>query len=219
MLIDVISDTICPWCFIGKRRLERALAERPELDAQVTWRPFQLNPDMPAGGLDRETYLTVKFGGKERAQRIYSAIREAGREDGIDFAFEAIARVPNTVDSHRLIHWSGAAGRQDAAVELLFRRYFLEGVDIGDREVLAQVAAEAGMDSKIVQARLADGDDIDVVKVQDSHGRKQGITGVPFFIIGRKYSVSGAQAPNVFLQIFDLLARSGTGAEAEAAGA
>ncbi len=215
MQIEIISDTVCPWCYIGKRRLERALAQRDELEVEITWRPFQLNPDMPAGGLDREAYLNAKFGGAQRAEQIYAAIREAGGGEGIDFAFDKIARPPNTIDSHRLLHWAGEAGLQDGVVEVLFRRYFEEGADIGDREVLVAIAALAGMDGDAVRARFERGDDLELVAAQDTNARQSGVAGVPYFIIDGKYAVSGAQDPSVFLQVLDLAARGADEAEAE----
>ena len=219
MQIDIISDTICPWCYIGKRRLERALAQREELEVEITWRPFQLNPEMPAGGLDREAYLNAKFGGAQRAEQIYAAIREAGDGEGIDFAFDKIARTPNTIDSHRLLHWAGQAGLQDAVVEVLFQRYFEEGADIGDREVLVAIAAQAGMDGDEVRARFERGDDLELVAAQDTNARQRGVAGVPYFIIAGKYAVSGAQGPSVFLQVLDLAARGGDEGEGEASAA
>lgn len=205
MRIDIVSDTICPWCFIGKRRLERALAQRPDIVFEIGWRPFQLNPDMPAEGMDRRTYVATKFGGDARASQIYQRVRDAGAGDGIDFAFEKIARTPNTLDSHRLIRWAGSAGLQHQVVELLFRRYFLEGRDIGDRAVLTEVAAEAGMDAELVARLLDEGADLDLVREEDKVARDLGIQGVPCFILERKYAVSGAQDPEVFLQVFDRL--------------
>ncbi len=219
MRIEVVSDTICPWCFIGKRRLERALGQRPDLEIEIEWRPFQLNPDMPREGLDRKSYLSIKFGGADRAQGIYDTIREVGRGEGIDFAFEKIARTPNTVDSHRLIHWSGADDRQDAVVELLFHRYFIDGADIGDRDVLVRLAAEAGMDSRTVEARFANGDDAELVRAQDSRARGMGIAGVPLFIVNGRYRISGAQKPDVLLQAFDLAARADAPSPPDSAGA
>ena len=205
MRIDIVSDTICPWCFIGKRRLERALAQRPDIQFEIGWRPFQLNPDMPAEGMDRQTYVATKFGGDDRARQIYQRVRDAGAGDGIAFAFEKIARTPNTLDSHRLIRWAGSAGLQHQVVELLFRRYFLEGRDIGDRAVLTEVAAEAGMDAELVARLLDEGADLDLVREEDKVARDLGIQGVPCFILERKYAVSGAQDPEVFLQVFDRL--------------
>ena len=152
MDIDIFSDTICPWCFIGKRRLERALAERPQPDLTIHWRAFQLNPDMPAGGMDRSQYLEQKFGGASNAEAIYDQVRAAGETEGIDFAFERMKRTPNTIDSHRLIRHAGqqaqqGQARQDAVVQALFDAYFLRAEDIGDPGGLAPAAAEAGLDT------------------------------------------------------------------------
>lgn len=207
MLIDIVSDTICPWCFIGKRRLERALAERPQLDVQIGWRPFELNPDMPPAGLDRSQYLQLKFGGPERAARIYSSIATTGADEGIAFAFDRIRRTPNTLSSHRLIRWATGQGVQNAVVERLFNRYFVDGVDIGDHGILAEVAAECGMNPVLTRELLDRGDDLDIVKAEEQVARRMGINGVPCFIIDRKYAVSGAQDPAVLLQVFDLAAR------------
>jgi predicted DsbA family dithiol-disulfide isomerase len=218
MLLDIVSDTICPWCFIGKRRLERALAQRPGIAVQVGWRPFELNPDMPMGGLDRAQYLQLKFGGAERAQRIYATIAAAGAEEGINFRFERIGRAPNTLASHRLIRWATGQNKQDLVVEALFSRYFIEGDDIGDHAVLAEIAADAGMDAQLSRDLLDRGDDLDVVKAEEQVARRMGINGVPCFIIDRKYAVSGAQDPAVLLQVFDLAVREAAGAEPAPAG-
>jgi predicted DsbA family dithiol-disulfide isomerase len=205
--IEILSDTICPWCFIGKRRLERALAARPELRVEVAWRPFQLNPDMPAEGMEREAYYAAKFGdGKTRAA-IFARVIAAGAEEGIAFNFPAIRRTPNTLSSHRLIRWAGEFGRQNAVVELIFRRYFLDGENIGDHTVLVAIAREAGLDAAAIAARLAENIDIDRVLAEDQYARSLGIRGVPFFIVDRKYAVSGAQDPSIFHQLFDLAGR------------
>jgi len=218
--IDIVSDTVCPWCYIGKRRLERALAQRPSLEAQIGWRPFQLNPEMPQGGMPRPQYLALKFGGKERADRIYAAVSMAGQQEGLDFRFGAIPRQPNTVDSHRLIRWSASAGRQDAVVEGLFRRYFVEGRDIGDHAVLVDCAAEAGLDAEAVRGLLADGADLEAVREEEAMARRMGINGVPCFIVNRRYAVSGAQDPSVLLNVFDLaLKEAAEGGEAPQAAA
>jgi len=216
MRIDIVSDTICPWCFIGKRRLQRALTLRPDLPVEIGWRPFQLNPEMPPGGADRKEYLAQKFGGSNRARQIYNAIAEAGLEEGIEFDFDGIPRTPNTLASHRLIRWSASAGAQDRVVELLFRRYFLEGQDIGDHGVLRGIADAAGMDAELVGKLLAEDADLDLVRSEDKLARDMGIAGVPCFIVERKYAVSGAQEPAVFLQVFDLAARDGQPGEAAA---
>lgn len=206
MQIDIISDTICPWCFIGKRRLEAALAQRPELDPTILWHPFQLNPDTPAEGLSREEYMRLKFGEQDYPKGFGDSIRAAGASVDIDFGFERMARVPNTVRSHRLLHWAGQDGKQDALVEVLFRVYFLEAGDIGDPEVLIAAAAEAGMDADTVRAKLDRGDDDEMVRAQDEYVRGMGVTGVPTFIINQKYAVQGAQEAEAFLQVLDKIA-------------
>ncbi len=202
--IDIISDTVCPWCYIGKRRLERALAARPNHDFKIDWRPFQLNPDLPSAGMDRSRYLELKFGGKDRASQIYDRVREAGASEAISFDFEAIVRQPNTVDSHRLIRWAGERGVQDALVEDLFQRYFLRGENIGDRDVLLEAAEAAGMDREVVREKLTAGEDTDSVRLEEQTARRIGVTGVPCFIIGGKYTVSGAQDPTVLVNMIDL---------------
>jgi predicted DsbA family dithiol-disulfide isomerase len=204
MHIDIVSDTVCPWCFIGKRKLENALSTRPDVKAEITWRPFQLNPEMPAEGMDRASYLQAKFGGSERAEQIYVTVAEAGESAGIPFAFDLIQRTPSTINSHRLIRWAESAGVQNQVVEALFRRYFLEGADIADHEVLIAAAAEAGMDTTLVADLLARGVDVDLIRREDTNARQMGINGVPCFIIDRKYAISGAQDAPVFHKVFDL---------------
>lgn len=210
MHIDIISDTICPWCYIGKHRLERALEARPDLAVQVGWRPFQLNPDMPSEGMDRQVYLATKFGGAARGQEIYAAIEAAGAEEGISFRFDRMKRTPNTIRSHQLLRWAGSAGVQHQVSDLLFVRYFLEGQDIGDRDVLIDVAREAGMDADLVAALYADERDLEIVQAEDRMAREMGIQGVPCFIVERKYAVSGAQDPSTFLQVFDYVEKQST---------
>lgn len=206
--IDIVSDIVCPWCYIGKRRLERALALRPEFGFQIGWRPFQLNPDMPSEGMDREQYLNLKFGGSDRARRIYNSVRQAGTEEGIPFAFEAIRRQPNTTDAHRLIRWAAAEGAQDAVVENLFRVYFTDGADLGDRDVLLAVASQCGLEEAEIARCFAEDIDRDLVHREEAVARRLGINGVPCFIVERKYAVSGAQDPSVLLQVFDLAQRN-----------
>lgn len=206
MRVDIVSDTICPWCYIGKRRFERALADAGIAGVDIGWRPFQLNPTMPATGMDRAEYLKAKFGDAGRIGSVYDRVREAGLGEGIDFAFERMRRTPNTVDSHRLIRWGAAAGRQDQVVEGLFRRYFLEGADIGDRDVLAEVAAGAGLDGADVRRRLDLDTDREAVLAEDAMAREMGVDGVPCFIFERKFAVVGAQEPAVFHQVFARLA-------------
>jgi len=215
--IDIVSDTICPWCFVGKRRLERALAARPGLAVEIAWHPFQLNPDMPREGLDRRRYLEAKFGGAAGARQIYDRIRDTGTGEGIAFDFDAIGTTPNTVDSHRLVKWAGDAGVQDAVVEALFRAYFFEGRNIGLAEVLADVAAACGMDRAAIAERLTGEDDRDHVAQAAQQMAAMGITGVPCYIVDRRYAISGAQDPAVFLNLFDELAREAAGTPGQSA--
>ena len=209
MQIDIISDVICPWCFIGKRRLEKALSLRPELPADITWRPFQLNPDMPAEGVDRRAYLAAKFGGAAHADRIYASVTEAGATVDIPFVFDRIRRTPNTRDAHRLIRYAAAEGRADPMVEALFRSYFIDGRDIGDRATLAEIAGEVGLDAGEAGAWLASPAELEEVLAEDRGARRLGINAVPCFIFERQYAVSGAQEPEFFLPVFDLVQNGG----------
>jgi len=202
--IDIISDTVCPWCFIGKRRLEAAMQLRPDYDYQIGWRPFQLNPELPRHGMDRRQYLALKFGGGDRAHQIYSHVRAAGQQESIRFDFEAIRRQPNSFDSHRLIRWAAAVGVQGAVVEELFRRYFTAGADIGSRAELVGVAAACGMDADEVRRKLDSDCDRTLVREEELVARRMGVNGVPCFIVDRKYAVSGAQDPSVLVNVFDL---------------
>ena len=206
MQIDIVSDTICPWCHIGRKRLQRALASRPDLPVTIHWHPFQLAPDLPREGVDRKEYLQKKFGGAERVRHIYDNIREAGAEDGIDFRFDRIARTPNTFDSHRLILWAGGAGCQDEVVGILFRLYFEDGADIGDPEVLAGAAAEAGMDADVVRQLLAGDSDREIVEAEIEVAHRLRVNGVPSFIIDEKYMISGAQDPEALAGLLDRIA-------------
>ena len=195
--IDVISDVVCPWCFIGRRRLGAALsllAERePGIRPLVSWHPFQLNPDLPRDGIDRSAYLEAKFGGRLRAGEVYERVRAAGKTVGIDFAFDRIERQPNTLDAHRLISWAQAQGSAEDVVEHLFRAYFLEGRFIGDRAVLAAIAGEAGFDTVSAGAMLASEDLTADTQTMDRRVRELGVGGVPFFVFADRVAVSGAE--------------------------
>jgi predicted DsbA family dithiol-disulfide isomerase len=199
--IDVISDVVCPWCYIGKRRLEQALelfrrsVDGPELE--VVWHPFQLNPQLPLEGIARSEYLSRKFG--SRADDIYARVTAVGRSVGIDFAFERIVRQPNTVPAHQLIGFAQSQGRQDEIVESLFRGYFLEGADLTQTDNLIQLARRAGLEDGATRASLNDDAQRQEVLAQDEQARALGVSGVPFFIFDQRLAVSGAQEPQVLL--------------------
>ena len=201
--LDILSDPICPWCYIGKTHFDRALAARPNHPFVIEWHPFQLNPDMPKGGMDRRAYLEGKFGGKDRAVQIYSQIAEAAEAAGLMINLGAIERTPNTIDAHRLIHWAGIEQRQTAAVSALFTAYFEMGRDIGDAEVLADIADSIGLDAAAIARLLATDADIDGISQRDAHSREAGVTGVPTFIVAGQHAVPGAQPPEVWEQVID----------------
>ncbi len=203
MRLDIFADPICPWCFIGKRHLEAALAQVPRPDLEVRWRAFQLNPVMPPEGMDRQAYIAAKFG--PRGPEVYEHIREAGLAAGIDFAFDRIRRTPNSVDAHRLTRYAARHGLEDRVVDALFRAYFLEGRDIGDREVLAAVAAETGLDADEARAFLEGDQEREAVLAEDAMARYElSIAGVPCFILDGRQMIPGAVPPEVFHRLFDL---------------
>ena len=204
LTIDVVSDVVCPWCYIGKRKLEAALAS-PEAaqwaPVQVRWHPFQLNPDLPAEGVSRKAYLEEKFGGPERAAAIYERVRAAGRSVGLALNIDGITRQPNTLGAHTLIAFAQREGADGSAIkERLLQAYFIDNRSIGDTEELVAIAAEAGLDAKAARAFLADPAERDAVARADGEARRMGISGVPFFIFNRKVTVSGAQDPAALLQ-------------------
>jgi predicted DsbA family dithiol-disulfide isomerase len=203
MQIDVISDTVCPWCYIGKRRLARALEMRPETEFDIQWRPYFLDPNVPREGADRRAYMAAKFGNSERREAMTQTLKAEGLKEGIAFAFEKIERRPNTLDSHRLIRWAANAGIQDIVVERLFAAYFLEGRDIGDPTVLEFLAADAGMDSIEVAELLGGDSDLANVEREAKLAGEMGITGVPTFIFASKFVISGAREPEVLVQVID----------------
>ena len=216
MKIDIVSDTICPWCFIGKRRLERALSMEAGLAPEIAWHPFQLNPELAADGMARALYLEMKFGGAARAREVYRVVGEAAASEGLDFHLDSIGRTPNTLNSHRLVHYAGAHGRQDGVVENLFRAYFLHGEDIGARKVLCAIGERSGLDGAEIETYLAGDADADAIRARDQQARAMGINGVPCFIVDGRYAISGAQDPEVFLQVF-AVARQNAGAALPAA--
>ena len=203
LTIDVISDVICPWCYIGKRRLEKAISALGcENDVQVCWHPFQLNPTMPKEGISRREYRTRKFGSWERSLKLDAEVIAVGESEGIYFSFDKIERTPNTVDAHRLIWLADQHGCQDAVVEALFRSYFSDAQDIGNHQTLIDMGTEAGLERKAVEAMLNSEDGMDVFSNAKGMSQRYGVEGVPFFVIDQNFSLSGAQQADTFLEAF-----------------
>jgi predicted DsbA family dithiol-disulfide isomerase len=208
--LEVFSDVICPWCYIGKRRLERALGLLGDrYEVQVLWRPFQLNPGMPPEGIDRRAYRTAKFGSWERSLELDARLTAVGAEMGLPFAFDRIAQTPNTFAAHRLIGHAQDRGKQDAVVEALFRAYFTDGHDIGERLVLCHLAADAGLDRFEVETFLAGDEGVGELRLEEERGRRQGIDGVPHFLIAGRVALSGAQHPEIILGAIEGAVRGG----------
>jgi predicted DsbA family dithiol-disulfide isomerase len=218
MQIDVISDTVCPWCFIGKRRLMRAMAQRPQIAFDVKWRPYRLDPTVPKGGMDRQAYMRAKFGEDPmRIVEMHKLIAQEGEKEGIAFDFAAITRRPDTLDSHRLIRWAEDHGVQDEVVERLFIAYFENGEDIGDVRVLADIADLSGMDGIEVAQRLDTDTDLALVEREDAIAHEMGVTGVPAMIFGGKLAVSGAREAEVLTSVIDRVTEMNAGQDAPAA--
>ncbi|GLQ34304.1 polyketide biosynthesis protein [Amylibacter marinus] len=213
--IDIISDPICPWCYIGKTRLDRALEALPEHDFIIEWHPFQLNPSFPPEGMDRREYLEHKFGGPEQAVKVYSQIDQTAKDTGLDLNLAGIKRTPNTIDAHRLIHWAGIEGKQNAVVDRLFKAFFKEGRDISEHSVLVRIASGAGMDGDAVRRLLESDADTDDIRARDADARKKGVSGVPCFVVANQYVVQGAQPQemweNVIREINEKAAESHDG--------
>ncbi|MDD9878869.1 MAG: DsbA family oxidoreductase [Magnetovibrio sp.] len=203
MDIQVIFDTICPWCFIGKRRMEQALALRPHVDVRLIWRPFLLNREMPADGIDRTAYLVRKFGSEARVRRIYGAIAQAGESVDIDFAFDRITRTPNSVDSHRLIQYGVSDDKADQLVEALFDEYFISGRDVGRKDVLMEIGEAAGLDVDDLSRHLDSDDGIEFVYDENTRAHRMGVNGVPTFVFNSKMVISGAQEPQILARMID----------------
>lgn len=209
MHLDIYLDTICPWCFIGKRRLEQAFdlwqGQRPE----IRWRPYQLNPEMPRDGMDRGSYLRMKFGSDRGAERVYQSIAQAGAAEGLLFHFAAIRRTPNTLDSHRLIRFAERDSLQDSVLEQLMQAYFMEGADLGDRQTLARLAEECGLSRQEVESYLASEEDREAIRKEDTTARLSGVVGVPCFIGNGRYALPGAQPPEALVRLFELAQQDG----------
>jgi len=197
--IDVVSDVVCPWCYLGKRRLERALTLVPDVAIEVRWRPFQLDPTIPPEGIDRRAYIEKKFGIAGTVTPMHERLAEVGIDEGIDYHFERIKRSPNTIDAHRLIRWAGP-GQEEPTVERLFRAYFIEGRDIGDHTVLGEVAGDVGLDGDSLEKRLSTDEDRSIVEQEIAEAYRIGVTGVPCFIVGGRYAVMGAQSPETIAE-------------------
>ncbi len=206
--LDIFSDPICPWCYIGKANLDRAMEAHPDHPFEIEWHPFQLNPDMPAGGADRRAYLEEKFGGKQNAVAIYARVSDAAKTAGVTINFETMTRVPNTLDAHRLIHWAGLEGRQTGMVSALFRAYFRDGKDIGDKATLAALAGDAGLDAALAARLLATEADRADIAARDAHARQRGVNAVPTFVIANQYVLSGAQPVDLWGKVIDELANN-----------
>jgi len=206
--LDIISDPICPWCYIGKANLETAIAETGLNPFDPNWRVFQLNPEMPPEGMDRREYLETKFGGPDRAKEIYGRIEQAAGDAGLTVAFDKIGRTPNTMDAHRLIRWAKSTGQQNAIVNQLFHRYFENGEDISDHEVLLEVAESAGMERDVVQKLLDSDADREMLAEEDATARQMGVTGVPTFIVGGRYVLQGAQPAETWVKVINELAQA-----------
>jgi predicted DsbA family dithiol-disulfide isomerase len=199
--IDVVSDVVCPWCFIGKRRLEKAIALTPEIPVEVRYHPYFLNDWIPREGMQRADYLTKKFGSPEAYRGIAGRVAEAAASEGLTYAIDKIARQPNTLESHRLIRWAEEKGAAPAMKQRLMDLYFTEGADLTDPEVLLNAAADVGLDANDIRARLLSDADVEEITLAADTAKNAGISGVPTFIIGGRYAVSGAQAPETLAQV------------------
>jgi predicted DsbA family dithiol-disulfide isomerase len=198
--IDIVSDVVCPWCYLGKARLELAIADiQDKIGVEVNWRPYRLNPDYPPEGVDQMKTLEKKLGGAERVAAAHQTLTKLGKEVGIDFHFDAIKIGPNTLDAHRLVHWAGIEDRetQDKVVTALFKANFEEGRNVGDRAVLLCIAEKAGLDRSVIASLLSSEADQSLIVAEIEAAQKIGVTGVPFFIFDQQYAVSGAQTPDV----------------------
>lgn len=214
--LDIISDIACPWCHVGKGHLDRALAERPDHPFTLEWHPFQLNPEMPREGIDREAYLVEKFGSRAQYMAQHGAMVDHARQAGVALNLDKVRRTPNTLDAHRLVHWAGLEGRQTAMVGALFDALWRDGRDVGDRNVLAEIAGETGLDAALIARALASDGDSDEIRARDAHARERGVSGVPTFVIAGRHVLQGAQPAEVWLRVIDDLTAQIAAAEADA---
>lgn len=207
--LDIFSDIVCPWCYIGKTHLDRALESRADHPFRIEWHPFQLMPDMPKEGAGHVEYLAAKFGGRERALAMMQNVAKAAKEAGAEMEIEKVTHLPNTLDAHRLIHWAGIEGKQTAMVSRLFRAHWREGEDVGDHATLARLAEDVGMEAAAVARLLATDADADDLRARDEDARKKGVSAVPTFLIAQQYVVSGAQPVHLWQGVIDELAAKG----------
>lgn len=210
LTVEVVHDLVCPWCFLGTRRLMRTLRRRPDLLIDLIWRPFLLNPDMPRGGMPRPEYVIRKFGGEDRARRLYASIGEIGRNEGVLFRFDRIRRTPSSLDAHRLVKFAARHGRADALVEALFSAHFTDGLDIGNAASLALIAGACGLDRTAVRAFLAGEQEADAVHADNLRAHRLGINGVPCFVVAGHHAIAGAQEPEVIERLLDVAAVDAT---------
>lgn len=204
--LDIISDVACPWCYLGKAQLDRALEARPNHPFQIEWHPYQLNPDLPREGMDRAEWMAARFGSPEAIMKVHAPLIAQGEALGVPFDFPAIKRTPNTLDAHRLIHWAGIEGRQKPMVDALFRAYWAEGKDIGDAATLADIAGQVGLDRDAIARLLATDADVETVRARMSHSSARGVSAVPTFIIDHRHVVRGAQPADLWTGVIDELA-------------
>jgi len=208
--LDIFSDPVCPWCYIGKANLDRALESHADHPFRIEWHPFQLNPDMPREGVDKHAYLAEKFG-EDRLEQMHLRLKEASRAAGAEIDPSVPKRQPNTLDAHRLIHWAGLEGRQTAVVSAIMRAYWKEGRDIGNPAVLADIAAASGMDRAVTARLLASDADADDLRARDQDARDKGVNSVPTFLIAQQYVVTGAQPPQVWANVIEELVQKAKG--------
>ena len=202
--IEVVFDLVCPWCYLGTRRLRRALRARPDVLADIVWRPFLLNPDIPAAGLPRQDFLTRKFGGEERARRLHATITELGRAEGVPFRFDRMLRMPQSLDAHRLVRFAAREDLAHAMVDTLFHAHFAEGADLGHIETLVRLAMRIGLESAAVHRFLDSGAEADAVHAENLRAHRLGINGVPCFVIAGRHAIAGAQEPEVLERLIDV---------------
>ena len=204
LVIEIVYDFVCPWCYLGVKRLSFLLARRQDLGVELVWRPFLLNPDMPRAGMARADYMIRKFGAEDRARRLYASIAELGAAEGIQFNFAAIRRTPNSVDAHRLVRLADRFGAADGLVDRIFNAHFIEGLDIGSHAVLARLASGQGMDAAFAEDFLSSGEGAEFVHAENLHAHRLGINGVPCFVIDGDHAIAGAQESEVLERLIDL---------------